>query len=136
MIIEDLEKLVNKVKSDKDELDFVYDVMNYCCDYAVKMVRSTANILMGQYYCESLEAYKMVSESLDENRVTTNDTFISSIKIVDKICARYNMPLVYGKSYDDSKQINKFVLTLMEEMLYYNDNKNINKGDKEKVVSS
>ncbi|GIM28608.1 hypothetical protein CPJCM30710_12740 [Clostridium polyendosporum] len=135
MIIEDLEKLANKVKSDKDELDFVYDIINYCCDYTAKVIRSTANNLMGQYYCESLEAYRMISESLDENKTTTHNTFISSIKIVDKICARYNLPLIYGKSYDDIKEINKFALTLMEEMLYYNENKNINKSDKEKIIS-
>jgi hypothetical protein len=98
---------------DESEKSLVEDMVVHCGEYvsAVTTMEATARNFAGR----TGEDLRNAREETDSARTIAHNAAISSIKIVNRLCARHDLPPVY-EGPDERRKYGDFIFALVSEI--------------------
>lgn len=101
--------------TDSDCLDYIVELIEDASYYVRRVNLLEIEYIVGRYSKEGQE-YRDSIKSLDELRSAAHETLISNVKLVNKICRKYNLPLLFEGDEKERVEIAEFANSLVEEL--------------------
>ncbi|WP_286909609.1 DUF3232 domain-containing protein [Clostridium sp. UBA1652] len=123
MIEKKVNLLISIIKNDEEKLLLVVDLLESCSKYSSSVTMLALFSMIGKVKCKSIEEYREEMKKLDFIRRVNHQSLISLIKAVDRLCIQNQVPEIYGKNYDERKEIAIFAHELTNEYFLIGINK-------------
>ena len=96
-------------------LDIMEDLINTASDYVKRVNILEIGLMVGKYNKEGNEYRDYISQ-LDKQRSATHNVLISNVKIINKLCSKNNLPLIFDGNEDERVEVAEFAQKLANEL--------------------
>lgn len=100
---------------DNDLLDVIEDLIQSAVEYIRKVTYLESALIVSAKNKSGVE-YRDYIQKLDENRSISHNALISNVKVVNRICKKYSLPLIYEGDENDRVKIGNFAGELVNEL--------------------
>ncbi|MBU5483582.1 DUF3232 domain-containing protein [Clostridium sp. MSJ-11] len=117
MIIEKIREVADKISNseDLDCIEVLEDLILSAGEFVKKVNTLEGGIIVSKYYKDGEEFREYMAE-LDKEKFLAHNELIANVKIVNRLCKKYNIPIVYIGDEEDRAAIGKFGLALTNEI--------------------
>jgi Mg2+ and Co2+ transporter CorA len=107
-------KVISKTP-DSDFLDIIEDLVQSAGNYVMRVADLEAAIVVAKETKEASE-YREYIESLDKKRSSAHNVLIANTKAVNRMCKKYNVPLLFEGNEEARIEIVNFAQQLIDEL--------------------
>lgn len=117
MLAMKLEQLLKNTNTDEIESKLIIGLIEACFRYVEIVILTSRHSQLERRFAKNIREYAEESQALDSRRRFTHTSLIASMKAVDRLCSKNNMPLICGKNYD-RQSASEFAIKITNE--YFN----------------
>jgi hypothetical protein len=100
---------------DSDCLDIMEELINTASDYVRRVNVLEIGLMVGKYNKEGNE-YREYIEKLDKQRSATHNILISNVKIINRLCRKNNLAVIYDGNEEERIEVAEFAQKVVEEL--------------------
>ncbi len=100
---------------DSDCLNIMEDLIDTASDYVRRVNVLEIGLMVGKHNKEGSE-YREYIEKLDKQRSATHNVLISNVKIINRLCRKYNLPLFFEGNELERIEVAEFAQKVAEEL--------------------
>lgn len=100
---------------DLDCLDLVEDLIDSASEYVRRVNLLEIAIMVGKYNKDG-EEYRDNIEKLDKLRSTAHNSLISNVKIINRLCRKYNLPVLFIGNEEKRIEVAEFAQQVVAEL--------------------
>lgn len=117
MYREKVNEFINAVSGTQDPycLEIMEDLINTASDYDRRVKVLEIGLMVGKYDKDGTE-YKEYIEKLHKQRSDAHNILISNVKIINRQCKKYNLPLIYKGNEQKTIEVAAFAKKVIEEL--------------------
>lgn len=101
--------------SDSDFLNIVEDLVQSAGNYIMSVANLEAAIVVSKETKEASE-YREYIESIDHKRSSAHNVLIANTKAVNRMCKKYNVPLIFQGNEAVRAEVAEFAHQLVDEL--------------------
>lgn len=100
---------------DSDCLDLIEELVASASEYVHRVNVLEIAIMIGKYN-KNGEEYRTYIENLDKQRNNAHNILISNVKIINRLCRSYKLPLIYQGNEEERIEVAEFAQQLVNEL--------------------
>jgi carboxylesterase type B len=100
---------------DSECLDMMEDLIESASDYVRRVNVLEIGLMVGKYNKEGAE-YREYIERLDKQRSNAHNDLISNVKIINRLCRKNDLPLIYQGNEEERVEVAEFAQQVVEEL--------------------
>lgn len=100
---------------DSECLDIMEDLIESASGYVRRVNVLEIGLMVGRYNKEGSE-YREYIEKLDKQRSNAHNALISNVKIINRLCRKNNLQLIYQGNEEDRIEVAEFAQKVVEEL--------------------
>jgi carboxylesterase type B len=100
---------------DSECLDMMEDLIESASDYVRRVNVLEIGLMVGKYNKEGAE-YREYIEKLDKQRNNAHNALIANVKIINRLCRKNNLSLIYQGNEEERVEIAEFAQQVVEEL--------------------
>lgn len=100
---------------DLDCVEVLEDLVESAAEYVKDVNVLEGGILIAKYYKDG-EDYRNYIEGLDKERTSAHNELIANVKIINRLCKKYNLSPIYNGDEEDRIAIANFGFELVKEI--------------------
>jgi carboxylesterase type B len=101
--------------NDIECLDLMEDLISSASDYVRRVNVLEIGLMVGKYNKEGAE-YREYIEKLDKQRSEVHNALITNVKIINRLCRKNNLPLIYQGNEEERVEIAEFAQQVVDEL--------------------
>jgi len=106
---------VISVTEDSDCLDIMEELISTASDYVRRVNVLEIGIMVGKYNKDGNE-YREYIEKLDKQRSDAHNSLISNAKIINRLCKKNNLPLIYEENANERIEVAEYAQKVVDEL--------------------
>ncbi|WP_315116954.1 DUF3232 domain-containing protein [uncultured Clostridium sp.] len=116
-MIEKIREVADKISNseDLDCIEVLEDLISSAGEFVKKVNTLEGGSIVSKYYKDGDEFREYMTD-LDKERFLAHNELIANIKIVNRLCKKYNIPVIYIGNEEDRRAIGEFGLALTNEI--------------------